>query len=128
MDKFYRIKVILQEPHKLSAGFRSQFKKELADNTLYLGIRFSPTNFDRSAAINSLGLAYQCISLFENSTTEYGPAICYVEECPCLNEFMQSIIETDSRTMEGYVHRLGNSYKVKILPEKKKRKIRMWPF
>lgn len=127
MIKFYRIKISLQEPAKLSLAFKSQFKKELTNNTLYLGIRFTPTSYNRSAAINSLELAYQCIAHFENTQSDYGPSECYVKEYPCYNDFMKSIIDVDSRTMQDYVQKSGLKYKINA-PEKKARKMRMWPF
>lgn len=128
MDKFCRIKISLQEPAKLSADFKARFKKELATNTLYLGIRFSPTNFNRSAAINSLKLAYQCIELFENNITDFGRVICYVKEYPCHNDFMQSIIDADSRTLQNYIQNSDFKYKVVSAPVKETHKIKMWPF
>ena len=110
MEKFYRIKVSFQEPDRLSESFKSQFKKELASNTLYLGIRFNPTNFNRSAAINSQELAYRCIELFENTSTDYGRVVCYVKEYPCYSDFMQTIIDADSRTLMSYIENSEFSY------------------
>lgn len=111
MEKFYRIKVSFQEPARLSAGFKAQFKKELANNTLYLGIRFNPAAFERSAAINSLDLAYQCIEYFENTASDYGRVVCYVKEYPCYSDFMQTIIDADSRILLNYVENSSCNYK-----------------
>lgn len=103
MGKFYRIKVSFLQPDRLSAAFKSQFKKELVTNTLYLGIRFNPASFNRSAAINSLELAYQCIELFENTPSDFGRVACYVKEYPCYSDFMQTIIDADSRALLNYI-------------------------
>ena len=111
MEKFYRIKVSFQEPDRLSDSFKSQFKKELASNTIYLGIRFNPTNFNRSAAINSQELAYRCIELFENTSSDYGRVVCYVKEYPCYSDFMQTIIDADSRTLMNYIENANLKYK-----------------
>jgi len=110
VEKFYRIKVSFQDPDSLSAGFKSQYKQELASNTLYLGIRFNPTTFDHSAAINTLELAYQCIELFENTPNDYGRVVCYVKEYPCYSDFMQTIIDADSRTLMNYIQNSDFNY------------------
>lgn len=80
-------------------------------NAIHLDIRFNPTNFNRSAAINSLDLAYQCIAHFENTQSDYGPSVCYVNEYPCDNDFMQSIIDAGSHILQGYVQNSGIKYK-----------------
>lgn len=95
----------------MSVDFKAQFKKELANNTLYLGIRFNPTAFERSAAINSLELAYQCIEFFENTPDDNGRVVCYVKEYPCYSEFMQTIIDADSRVLRNYIENPNLNYK-----------------
>jgi len=119
VEKFYRIKISYQEPDRLSAAIKSQFKHELANNTLYLGIRFNPTNFNRSAAINSLELAYQFVELFENTATEYGRVVCYVKEYACYNDFMKTIIDTDSRTLIKYIESSGFKFRNNKIPLQK---------
>ena len=111
MGKFYRIKVSFLQQDRLTVAFKSQFKKELATNTLYLGIRFNPASFNRSAAINSLELAYQCIELFENTPSDYGRVVCYVKEYPCYSDFMQTIIDADTRTLMNYIENVNLKYK-----------------
>lgn len=111
MDKFYRIKTSIHEAADLCPGFTSIFKDELANNNFYLDVRFNPTTFERSAAINSLELAYACIRLFENTITDYGRVICSVEEYSYSSDFMQSTIDTDSRMLINHIRSSrGNRY------------------
>lgn len=101
--KFYRINIKFLEPNRLSPAFKSRFKNELDNNAIYLGIRFNPTNFNRSAAINSLELAHQCMRLAKDFLLDdYGKIDCQVREFPCATEFMKSIIDTDTRTLLNY--------------------------
>ena len=101
--KFYRINIKFLEPNKLSQAFKSRFQRELENNSIYLGIRFNPTNFNRSAAINSQQLAHQCMVLAEEFLNkDYGEIDCKIREFPCSTDFMQSIIDTDTRTLMNY--------------------------
>jgi len=107
-DKLYRINIKFLEPDKLSLAFRSRFQKEIENNIIYLGIRFNPTNFNRSAAISSQPLAYQCMSLAKEFLFEdFGDIECHVHEFPCSNEYMKSIMETDTRTLMNYTQDEG---------------------
>lgn len=99
MDKFYRIKISFIEPDKLSDGIKSQLRRELADYSVYLGIRFNPTTFNRSAAINSLELVHQCRDFAKQAFSEYGQVDFKVRSYPCTDEFMKSIIESDTRLL-----------------------------
>lgn len=101
--KFYRINIKFLEPNKLSSGFLARYQREVETNSIYLGIRFNPTNFNRSAAINSRQIAFQCMSLVpEYLLYDYGDVDCNIREFPCSTEFMQSIIDTDTRTLMSY--------------------------
>jgi len=115
MYKFYRIKTDIHEVDNLCPGSTSLFKQELANDSFYLDVRFNPTSFERSAAINSLELAYACIRLFENTITDYGRVICSVEEYSCSSDFMQSTIDTDSRMLINHIRNSrGKRYPGKV--------------
>lgn len=115
MNKFYRIKTDIHEAADLCPGFSSKLKGEQANDSFYLGVRFNPTSFERSAAINSLELAYACIRLFENTITDYGRVICSVEEYSCSGDFMQSTIDTDSRMLINHIRNSrGKRYPGKV--------------
>ena len=102
--KFYRVNIKFLEPEKLSKAFIDRFHREVESNSIYLGIRFNPTNFNRSASINSLELAQQCIELAkEYLVADYGKVEGHIREFPCTSEFMESIIDTDTRTLMNYI-------------------------
>jgi len=110
MDTFYRIKISFLEPEYLTEGFKSQFRKELASDNLYLGIRFNPTTLKRSTAINSLELAYQCMEYAKEALKDYGSVICSAKSYQYSTDFMQSIINTDSRMLVNHMQRSGFAY------------------
>lgn len=117
-EKLYRINIKFLEPDRLSQSFRSRFKKEIENNTIYLGIRFNPTNFNRSAAINSSQLAHQCMSLAkEYLFDDFGEIECHVHDFPCSTDYMKSIMENDTRTLmnytqdEGFISRVNTTIK-----------------
>ena len=112
-EKLYRINIKFLEPNKLSPAFRSRFQKELENNTIYLGVRFNPTNFIRSAAISSQPLADQCMSLAKEFLfNDFGEIECKVHDFPCSNSYMRSIIETDTRTLMNYTQEEGFTSRV----------------
>ena len=117
MDKFYRIKISFSEPNKLSEGLKSQLRRELAKDDVYLGIRFNPTNQNRSAAINSLELVHQCIEFAKQALSDYGQVNFKVGSYPCTDEFMKSIIDTDSRMLIHHLKNSGFAYDNDRLPE-----------
>lgn len=110
MDTFYRINISFLEPEHLSEGFKSQFRKELASDSIYLGIRFNPTTLKRSTAINSLELAYQCMEFAKETLKDYGSVICSAKSYQYTTDFMQSIIDTDSRMLINHMQRSGFAY------------------
>lgn len=104
VERFYRINIKFLEPDKLSLGFRTRFQNELNSDAIYLGIRFKPTNYTGSAAINSLELAHQCMDLAKQwLLDDYGKIDCTLREFPCSSNFMQSIIDADTRTLMNYI-------------------------
>jgi len=113
-EKLYRINIQFLEPDRLSQTFRSRFKNEIENNTIYLGIRFNPTNFNRSAAINSQQLAQQCMSLAKEFLfDDFGKIECNVHEFPCSSDYMKSIMEADTRTLMNYTKDEGFISRVK---------------
>lgn len=107
-EKLYRINIRFCEPDKLDFAFRDRFHKEMENNTIYLGIRFNPTNYNRSAAISSFELAYQCMSLArEFLFNDFGQIECHVHEFPCTTDYMRSIAEADTRTLINYTREDG---------------------
>jgi len=111
--KFYRINIKFLEPNKLSQAFKLRFQRELDYNSIYLGIRFNPTNYNRSAAINSLQLANRCIIMANQFlVNDYGKVDCNLRELQYSTDIMQSIIDTDTRTLMNYIQDEGFTSKV----------------
>lgn len=107
-EKLYRINIKFLEPDKLDSAFRARFHTEMENNTIYLGIRFNPTNYNRSAAISTHQLAYQCMSLAKEFLFEdFGEIECHVHEFPCTTDYMKSITEADTRTLINYTRDEG---------------------
>ncbi|MFW2373441.1 MAG: hypothetical protein ACN4GM_10010, partial [Gammaproteobacteria bacterium] len=106
MDKFYRIKISFREPNKLSDSLKSQLRRELAKDAVYLGIRFNSTTLNHSAAIHSLELVHQCMEFAKNTFKDYGEVTFTAKSYPCKGESMKSNIDTDSRML---IHHLKNS-------------------
>ena len=103
-SQFYRINIKFLEPKKLSPEFRSRYQRELANNAIYLGFRYKPTNYNRSVAINSLELAHQCINQAKEwLLDDYGKIDCSLREFTCSSNYMKSIIDTDTRTLMNYI-------------------------
>lgn len=110
---FYRINIKFSEPNRLSEGFRSRFQRELDNNSIYLGVRFNPTNYNRSAAINSLELANHYIILAnEFLIDEYGEVDCCLRELQYSTDFMKSIIDTETRTLMNFAQNINFTSKV----------------
>ncbi|MFW2373247.1 MAG: hypothetical protein ACN4GM_09005 [Gammaproteobacteria bacterium] len=102
--KFYRINIKFLEPNSLSQGFRSRFQREIDNNTIYLGTRLNPTNYNRSAAINSLELANKCMIMAnEFLIDDYGKLDYHLRELQYSTGVMKSIIDTDTRTLLNYI-------------------------
>lgn len=110
MDKFYRINISFTEPEQLSDGLKSQLRRELANNGVYLGIRVNPTTLKRSAAINSLELAHLCMEFAKQALKDYGQVVCTAQSYSCTDIFMKSIIDTDSRMLINHLNNAGFAY------------------
>ncbi|MCW8966885.1 MAG: hypothetical protein OQK82_09410 [Candidatus Pacearchaeota archaeon] len=110
---FYRINIKFLEPNRLNQAFKSRFHRELDNNSIYLGIRFNPTNYNRSAAINSLELANRCIIMANNLLIDdYGQVKCHMRKLQYSTDFMKSIIDTDTRTLFNYIQDEGFTSKL----------------
>ncbi len=110
---FYRINIKFSEPNRLSENFRSRFQRELDNNSIYLGVRFNPTNYNRSAAINSLELANEYLILAnEFLIDEYGEVDCCLRELQYSTDFMKSIIDTETRTLMNFAQNINLASKV----------------
>jgi len=104
IGRFYRISITFLQPKKLSPGFRAEFQDDLARKAIYLGKRCKPTDYSGSVAINSLELAHQCINLAKAYLfDEYGEIECQLREFPCVAGYMQSIVDTDTRTLMNHI-------------------------
>lgn len=110
---FYRINIKFLELSKLSPGFITRYQREIETNSIYLGTRFNPTSFNRSAAINSLELANQFIILAnEFLKDDYGKVDCNLCELLYSTNYMKSIIDTDTRTLMAITQ--GTNFTPKI--------------
>ena len=106
MDKglFYRVNVVFAEPERLDRAFRQKYQRQLDNNSLYLGIRFNPTSQNQSAVINSIELANEYMSLAkEVLTEEYGHVGLFLNQFQYSNDYMKSIIDTDSRILANRI-------------------------
>jgi hypothetical protein len=72
---------------------------------MYLGLRLNPTTEKQGAAINSLELGYQYMELAKEALVDhYGDVDLFLHQFYCPNEYMASIVDTDSRTLANFLH------------------------
>lgn len=110
LQTFYRIHIRFLEPGMIAQELRNRFQREITNNMIYLGIRLNPTNFNRSAAMNTFELAKRCQILAQNILKEqYGNIDLQIKEYPWSTDIMKSIIDTDSRTLVSLIQNQKNS-------------------
>ena len=103
-QKYCRINIAFLEPKKLSSAFVKYHQQDLQADALYLGLRFNPTSLRKSAAINSVELAFQYMAMAKHELRKhYGEVDFFVCEFHAPNDYMRSIIDTDSRTLASFL-------------------------
>ena len=102
--RYFRVKVAFLEPEKIDHSFIKQYGQEIDSDEIYLGIRLNPTRLKNSAAINSLELAHQYINIAKTQLiSDFGQVSFLLREYSSNDDYVNSIVEIDSRTLMNFV-------------------------